>query len=123
MKVSPQLLDKVKKTKVEIITPAKPVKIVGKETVTGLVLEGGRTLEVNGVFIALGAKGSMELALELGLLPDPSGHIKVDADCKTEMDKVWACGDVTGKPWQLARAVGQGCIAGDAAATLVRKEK
>jgi thioredoxin reductase (NADPH) len=36
---------------------------------------------------------------------------------------VYACGDVTGTPWQLARAVGQGCVAGDNAAKAVRAEK
>ena len=60
------------------------------------------------MFIALGAKGSIELALEVGILPDPSGKITVDENCRTEMEKVYACGDVTGTPWQLARAVGPG---------------
>ncbi len=122
LKASPQMLDKVKRTKVEMIA-AKPVKIIGETTVTGLELEGGQVLDVQGVFIALGAKGSMDLALELGILPDPSGQIKVDENCRTEMEYVYACGDVTGRPWQLARAVGQGCVAGDNASKAVRQEK
>lgn len=122
LKVSPQMMEKVTKTKV-VMVAAKPVRITGETTVTGLELDDGRTLDVQGVFIALGAKGSMELALELGILPDPSGQIKVDEDCRTEMEKVYACGDVTGTPWQLARAVGQGCIAGDNAGKVVRQEK
>ena len=99
------------------------MKIIGETTVTGLELEGGQVLDVQGVFIALGAKGSMDLALELGILPDPSGQIKVDENCRTEMEYVYACGDVTGRPWQLARAVGQGCVAGDNASKAVRQEK
>jgi thioredoxin reductase (NADPH) len=122
LKVSDQLLDKIKKTSVEMLT-GKPTKIAGEVTVTSLELDAEKKLDVQGVFIALGAKGSMELALELGLLPDPSGRINVDADMKTEMDHVYACGDVTGTPWQLARAVGQGCIAGDIAAKLIRQER
>lgn len=122
LKVSPQMLEKVKRTPVEMIE-AKPLKISGDQSVSGLELEGGRTLDVNGVFIALGAKGSVELALEVGILPDPSGKITVDENCRTEMEKVYACGDVTGTPWQLARAVGQGCVAGDNAAKAIRQEK
>ncbi len=122
LKVSPQMLEKVKRTAVEMVE-AKPVKIIGEQTVTGLELEGGRRLDVNGVFVALGAKGSVELALEVGILPDPSGKISVDENCRTEMEKVYACGDVTGMPWQLARAVGQGCVAGDNAAKAIRAEK
>ncbi len=121
--VSEHLMDKVKKTKVELISPSKPLKILGEGTVSGLELEGGRKLDVKGVFIALGAKGSMDLALELEILPDPEGHIPIDINGKTEMDMVYACGDVTGKPWQLARAVGQGCVAGDNAAAQVRTQR
>jgi thioredoxin reductase (NADPH) len=122
IKTSEHMLEKVKKAKVEVIVHSKPVKIIGEKTVVGLELQDGTRLDVHGVFIALGAKGSIELALELGIMPDPSGKINVDAEMKTEMDHVYACGDVTGTPWQLARAVGQGCVAGDNAAKAVRAE-
>ncbi len=122
LKVSPQMQEKVERSSVEMVE-GKPVRILADQYVTGLELEGGRVLEVNGVFIALGAKGSADLALELGLMPDPTGRIDVDGDCRTEMENVYACGDVTGQPWQLARAVGQGCVAGDNAAKAVRKGK
>lgn len=122
LKVSPQMLEKVRRTTVEMVE-GKPVRILAEELVTGLEMEDGRVLEVNGVFIALGAKGSLDMALELGLMPDPSGRIDVDGDCRTEMENVYACGDVTGQPWQLARAVGQGCVAGDNAAKAVRERK
>ncbi|HOL08467.1 MAG TPA: FAD-dependent oxidoreductase, partial [Methanomassiliicoccaceae archaeon] len=55
--------------------------------------------------------------------PDPSGKISVDENCRTEMEMVYACGDVTGSPWQLARAVGQGSVAGENAAKAVRQGK
>jgi thioredoxin reductase (NADPH) len=122
LKASEQMVEKARKANVEMIS-ARPLRIIGEQTVTGLELEGGRKLEVNGVFIALGAKGSIELALELGIMPDPSGKISVDENCRTEMEMVYACGDVTGMPWQLARAVGQGGVAGDNAARAIRTEK
>jgi hypothetical protein len=90
---------------------------------TGIEFVDGSKLDVDGVFIELGAMGSIELALEIGIVPDPRGFIPVDAECKTEAHGVFACGDVTGMPWQLARAVGQGCIAGTNAARMVRKEE
>jgi thioredoxin reductase (NADPH) len=122
LKASEHEVNKARKANVEMVQ-AKPTAIVGEERVTGLELEGGRKLDVNGVFIALGAKGSLELALELGIMPDPSGQIPVDGNCQTEMEMVYAAGDVTGMPWQLARAVGQGCIAGENAAKAVRARK
>ncbi|MDD1770908.1 MAG: FAD-dependent oxidoreductase [Methanomassiliicoccales archaeon] len=120
--VAEPLLNKVKQTKVKVIAPHEPTRIVGDEVVTGLELDDGSRLEVDGVFIELGAKGSVELALDLGLLPDPSGLIKVNERMETEIPGLYACGDVTGEPWQLARAVGQGCVAGWNAAKYVRKE-
>ncbi|KQM12284.1 thioredoxin reductase [Methanomassiliicoccales archaeon RumEn M1] len=122
LKVSPQMLEKASGTKVEMV-PGDPARILGEKSVTGLDLKDGRHLDVQGVFVALGAKGSMELALELGILPDPSGKITVDENCRTEMEMVYACGDVTGSPWQLARAVGQGAVAGDNAAKAVRQQE
>lgn len=113
--VSQHMLDKVSQTSIKLIDK-KVVEITGENRVTGIKFEDGNNLILDGVFIALGAKGSMELALDLDIMPDIDGRIPVDADCKTSLDGVYACGDVTGKPYQVARAVGQGCIAGDNAA-------
>jgi thioredoxin reductase (NADPH) len=119
MKASPQMVERAVMAGVEMV-PGRPLRIEGEQNVTGLALEGDRILEVSGVFIALGAKGAIELALDLGVMPDPAGTIPINADCRTEMEMVYACGDVTGRPWQLARAVGQGCVAGENAAKAVQ---
>jgi thioredoxin reductase (NADPH) len=118
-KVAPPLLEKLIATKAKVVEDAWPKKIHGDQTVTKIELDDGRVLEVDGVFIELGARGSAELALELGILPDPTGLISVNGKMETEVPGVYAAGDVTGRPWQLARAVGQGCIAGTNAANLV----
>jgi thioredoxin reductase (NADPH) len=123
LKVAPPLMAKVKALKkVEIISPASVAKIVGDETVKAVELNDGRKLAANGAFIELGAKAAMDLALDLDVIPDPSGIIEVNSSMETHLKGVFACGDVTGQPWQLARAVGQGCIAGTNAAKFVRKE-
>lgn len=122
LNVATQLMAKVKASKVEIISPASVARITGDEVVKSLELNDGRKLAVDGVFIELGAKGSADLALDLNIIPDPTGTIEVNADMETGVRGLFACGDVTGQPWQLARAVGQGCIAGTNAAKLVRKE-
>ena len=120
-KVAGPLMEKLKKTSVRIIA-SWPAKIVGNEVVQGLVLADGSRLEVDGVFIELGAKGAIDLAFDLGVVPQPDGSIKVNEKMETEAPGLFACGDVTGEPWQLARAVGQGCIAGNNAAKFVKKE-
>jgi thioredoxin reductase (NADPH) len=122
IKASDTLLEKVRAKDIEMVS-GWPSKIVGGEKVSALQLEDGRVFAVDGVFIELGAKGAAEMAMDLGILPDDNGHLAVDKDCRTEAEGVYACGDITGKPWQLARAVGQGCLAGLAAASFVRKEE
>jgi thioredoxin reductase (NADPH) len=121
-KASEELRTKMKATDIEILIPAWPSKILGTDVVNSLELKDGRKLDINGVFIELGARGSAELAMDVGIVPDDKGFIKVDAECKTEQTNVLACGDVTGLPWQMAKAVGQGCVAGTTAANMIRKE-
>lgn len=103
-----------------ILVQAQPKSIRGEQKVTGLELEDGKILDVNGVFIELGSRSSADLAMDVGVLPDPEGHLKVDEECRTGVEGVFACGDITGKPWQLARAVGQGAVAGLNAASYAR---
>jgi len=120
--VAEPLMAKVKATKAQILSPASVARINGDEVVRSIDLNDGRRLEVSGVFMELGAKGAADLAIDLGVIPDPSGTIDVTKGMETPVPGLFACGDVTGKPWQLARAVGEGCIAGTNAAMLVRKE-
>ncbi len=121
-KASPELMDKVKGTDIEMVQ-AWPTKIHGDQVVRGMLLDNGRDLVLDGVFIELGAKGVADLAMEVNIFPDENGYIAVDRHCATDTPGVFACGDVTGLPWQLAKAVGEGCVAGLSAAAYVRKEK
>lgn len=95
-------------------------EIQGENRVSSMVLADGSVVDVDGVFIELGAKSSADLAMDLGVMPEMDDSIKVDRQCGTEVPGVYACGDVTGKPWQVAKAVGEGCIAGLSAADHAR---
>ncbi|MGN1044352.1 MAG: NAD(P)/FAD-dependent oxidoreductase [Candidatus Methanomethylophilaceae archaeon] len=95
-------------------------RIEGGTRVSRIVLADGSSVDVDGVFIELGAKSAADLALDLGVMPEMDDTIKVGRDCGTEVPGVFACGDVTGKPWQVAKAVGEGCVAGLSAADYVK---
>ncbi len=97
--------------------------IVGSDRVESVVLEDGRSIQTDGVFIELGAKSSADIAMDLDVIPQMDDSIRVNERCETDVPGVFACGDVTGKPWQVARAVGQGCIAGTSAAEYVKGVK
>lgn len=101
---------------------SRPVSIDGDGRVESITLEDGTVIGTDGVFIELGAKSAADLALDLGAMPEVDDTIRVDASCAVPgVPGLFACGDVTGRPWQVARAVGQGCVAGMAAADLARR--
>lgn len=95
-------------------------EISGNGKVESVTLSDGKKIDVDGVFIELGAKSSADLAMDLDVMPEMDDSIKVDNECSTTVKGVFACGDITGKPWQLAKAVGQGCTAGVNAAKYVK---
>jgi thioredoxin reductase (NADPH) len=102
------------------IVIGKPSSIKGTGNVGSLLLEDEKEIAVDGVFIVLGGMSSVDLAMGLGVMPEIDDSIKVNNKCETSVAGVYACGDVTGGPWQLAKAVGEGATAGLNAATRVK---
>ncbi len=100
----------------------KVERIEGENEVQTLVLNDGQRLDVTGVFIEQGAKGLMELATNLGImLDDEMKYIAADKQQATNIPGIFAAGDVCGPPWQMAKAVGEGCVAGLNAAKYAKK--
>jgi thioredoxin reductase (NADPH) len=116
-------LEKQLKDSAVIVSEGRQVKeIVGENAVEAIVLKDGSKIPVNGVFIELGAKGVMELATHLGVqLDDQMKYIQTNKMMETNVAGVFAAGDICGPPWQMAKAVGEGCVAGIGAATYARK--
>ncbi len=97
-------------------------EIIGKSNVEQVLLADGTTIAVTGVFIELGAKGVMELATHLGIqLDDEMKYIQTNKQMETNIPGIFAAGDICGPPWQMAKAVGEGCVAGIGAATYAKK--
>ncbi len=97
-------------------------RIEGDTKVESLLLSDGRTVQTDGIFIELGGRSSADLAMDLGVMPEMDDSVKVDGNCATSVPGVFACGDITGRPWQIGKAVGEGVVAGSAAADYVRRE-
>ncbi len=100
-------------------------EIIGDTGVTGVVLEDESSLEVEGVFVELGSKGPMELATAIGVQLDMETFSYIDTNKKmeTNIPGVYAAGDIAGQPFQMAKAVGDGCVAGWEAANYVKRLK
>jgi thioredoxin reductase (NADPH) len=122
--VADTLATELKHSNVIIHENEHVTKIGGADRVNEIVLTNHSRIPVTGLFIELGARGVMELAAHLGLqFDDEMKYIDTNKKMETNVPGVFAAGDICGPPWQMAKAVGEGCIAGLAAAGYVKKLK
>ena len=78
----------------------------------GALIAGGEEMPFDGVFIF---REAMALSSLLPGLEMDGAFIRVDRQMRTSLAGVFAAGDCTGLPLQVAKAVGEGCIAALAA--------
>ncbi|MBS3755018.1 MAG: FAD-dependent oxidoreductase [Desulfobacterales bacterium] len=122
--VGKQLARNLKDSDVIVYEGRKITNIKGDDTVTGVRLDDDTELAVKGLFIELGAKGAVELAGNLGvLLDDTMQYVSVNKKQETNLPGVYAAGDICGPPWQVAKSVGEGCVAGLEVAAYARRRK
>ncbi len=76
--------------------------------VQSLRLSDGRVLRAEVFFVAFVDEARSELAQELGVKVDDKGNILTDKRGKTNVEGVWAAGDVRPITQQVAMAVGTG---------------
>ena len=120
--VTEALEEQLRNSHVIVHEDAKVKDIIGQDSVAAISMEDGPTIAVKGVFIELGAKGIMELATHLGvMLDDEMKYIRTNKKMETNVGGVFAAGDICGPPWQMAKAVGEGCVAGIGAAGYAKK--
>jgi thioredoxin reductase (NADPH) len=122
--VAEGLKSQLSETGVILHEGSKIKEIRGENSVEELLLEDGSTQTVSGIFIELGAKGVLELTAMLGVQLDESmKYIEADKKQRTNVTGIYAAGDICGPPLQMAKAVGEGCVAGIEAANYAKKLK
>lgn len=124
LEVRKALLDRLHRSSVALVEDIPIASINGEEEVETVQLKDGTSIPAEGVFIELGAKGILQLATSLGVMLDEEMRfIQTDKQQATNIPGVYAAGDVCGPPWQMAKAVGEGCVAGINAAQYAGKIK
>lgn len=83
-------------------------KIQGESKVESILLGDGSQREVDGVFLL---RNSVAPATLLPGLEMDGPHIRTARDLTTNIPGCFAAGDCTGRPYQIAKAVGDGNIA------------
>lgn len=90
------------------ISKDMPVTVNGENHVSSLTLRSGETLAVDGVFCLRNAIAPSKLFTGLEV---ENGHIVVNRKMETNFKGCFAAGDCTGRPYQYAKAVGEGNVA------------
>ena len=123
--VNPGKISEIKKQNIKIIENAVDMALIGGDSVSGLKYqtkegESGQ-IDCDCVFVMTSVPTStlMEKAgIELS-----NNNIIVDRTQQTNIEGVYACGDICGNGFQVSIAVGEGAIAGMNAAKYLRKLK
>ncbi len=122
--INPIFLEELNKHQIKMIKSPRLATIEGPQNADKVTftkpLEDGRTeMNFQGFFMAIGIAGANAFAKKLGLEME-GNYIKVDKNGLTNVKGIFAAGDCTGSPPQVASSVGNGCNAALSAIKLVR---
>jgi thioredoxin reductase (NADPH) len=115
------------KTNVKIMWNTEIQEIRGDKQVRSVILLDNLTgntseLGVDAVFVQVGEAPNSQIAMASGVEVDEHSYIKVDIRQHTNLDGVYAAGDVTNHPVkQVGTAVGQGITAALEAYAFIRR--
>jgi len=105
-----------------------PSEIHGAASVEGIKIQAVKTqqikdINVQGVFICVGEVPSSVLASSLNVKTDERGFITADKEQATNIQGIFAAGDVTGGLLQIVKAAGEGATAALSAFKYIRQKK
>jgi thioredoxin reductase (NADPH) len=112
---------------VEIMWNTELKEVKGDNKVKGVVLVNNKTSEtmetdLDGVFVQVGEAPNSQIAKEAGIEVDKAGYIIVDNRQRTNIDGVYAAGDITTGPVkQIGTAVGEAIIAASEAFGYIKR--
>ena len=98
-------------SKFEVLTD-KIKEIKGDNKVKTIEFENGKTLDIDGIFIAIGEASSADFAKRLGVFTSKNDEIIVNENMATNIDGLYSCGNSTGGLLQVCKSVYEGAEAG-----------
>ena len=81
---------------------ANVVEVLGENVVSGVKLDTGETMEVQGVFIEIGRIPLTKIVDELEVEKNGKGEILINRESETNVPGFYAAGDVTDTEWKQA---------------------
>ncbi len=101
------------------VTNRKIVSLQGDQVLERAVLKDGSSLDVDGLFVAMGEASSLDFAYSLGIVTNKF-FVEADHKQRTNVPGVFAAGDCVGRFLQISVAVGEGAIAGRSAISYLK---
>ncbi len=122
-RAEPYWVEKVKmRENIITVLETNVIEILGDQKVSGIRLDkpfqGKDTLDVDGVFIEIGATPATQLPQSIGCEVDAKGYLKVDNAMRCSVPGVFGAGDITNASnyfAQFATAAGEGAVAANSA--------
>ena len=105
---------------INLIEGEVPLGFTGDDRAKVLEFKSGKKIEADGFFIIKDSSKAQRLVPSLKM---KDNHIDVDSNMATNIAGLFAAGDVTGSPYQIMKAVGQGQIASLEAVRYITKIK
>lgn len=101
---------------VEVLWNSVPTEFTAEERINGAIIKNIETqqenkVEADGIFVSIGRKPVTDI-FDGAVLLDDKGYIVADETCRTNIDGVYAVGDVRTKPLrQIITAAADGAVA------------
>jgi thioredoxin reductase len=91
---------------IEVITETNVTEVLGDQKVIGVKLDkphnGKDVLTLDGIFVAIGGIPYSDIAKKLGVELNEKGEIKIDRSSRTNIEGVYAAGDVVDSEFKQA---------------------
>jgi thioredoxin reductase (NADPH) len=81
--------------KIEVLFNTEIAEIKGDKKVESVLLKSGKTLPLDGVFVAIGYVPISSVVSKLGVDLDARGQIKINRNSETNVPGIYAAGDIT----------------------------
>ena len=115
MRAEPALVEELENNKkVEFIYNANVTEVIGENMLEKVKLDIGKEVKLDGLFIEIGGTPAIALATDLNIETNEKGYIEVDNEMKTNVEGVYAAGDITTGSagfQQLVTAASEGAFA------------
>ena len=127
LRAEPKLCAQIEKNKkIEIISNTNVTEIKGEKFVNSVVFDSGEVFMLDGLFVEIGSVPAVALPKELGVKLDEKDYVVVDEAMRTNVEGVYAAGDITtgSNQWrQVVTACAEGGIAASSAYLDLKKEE